>query len=153
MAKRKVPGNTSEFLDQFSKFLGDASGQSLTELEDELRNLGIDPDAVVQRVENLVASSLEANRLAWQEKARSERECALRWLAQSRLPSRDEEDLKEQVSGLLASLSKQGAVPGIQAYWSKFEKATEQDLRVLLEDLQRLDVLLRLKKGDDNDRP
>ncbi len=146
MAKKKAPETTAELLELMTRFLGGASDLSTDEIKDDLRSMDIDPDAVVQRVKGLVESSVTAHRLAWKDKAREAREIALRQLDGVEV-SPPPTDLKKQVADLLASLGEQGDAPRVQAYWRKFEKATDHDLRVLLEDLRRLEELRKLTEG------
>ena len=149
MAKKNAPETTADLLELIGRFVSDASDLSSAELEADLRAMSIDPDAVVRRVKDLVDSSIAATRLAWKEKAREERQAAVRQL--EALEVQPSQDIKTEIAVLLASLSKHGGVPGLQAYWSKFEKATDHDLHTLLQDLQRLKKLREITEGGDDD--
>ena len=149
MAKKRTPETTAELLRVIERFTDDPCDLTNEELQTELREMSIDPDALVARVQGLVDSSVTKARLAWKTKARKERQSLLRHL-EAVEPDAPSQNMKAEIESILTSLS-EGAVPGVQAYWRKFEKATESDLQSLLEDLKRLEKLRELRKEDTDE--
>ena len=74
---KKTPGTVSEFLDRFTEFLIDSEGESIEDLEEDLRVEGINPEEVVQQLQSFVGVKLDEYRLAWREQARQERAAML----------------------------------------------------------------------------
>jgi hypothetical protein len=70
MPNKKPPENMSEFLDGLVDLFTDLPERTNQELEEDLHEEGIDTEAFVQRVQMLVGSRLQEQRLAWLEIAR-----------------------------------------------------------------------------------
>lgn len=152
MADRKPPETASEFLNRLAELLTSVPDRSLEELKEDLRSQGIDPEAVVERVQRLVETRLNEYRLKWQKQAKRERLAILERLRDvtAKLPaarSELERLLDEILSGLWGSRAQVYA----QAYFRKLEQVTDNDLRSLLEDIERLKLLegLEGEKGKD----
>ncbi len=137
MAKEKEPRTASEFLDRLSEFLTDRPEESAEELRERLRNEGVDPDRVTERIRQLVATRSKEIRLGWQEKARQEREAAAERLKDVRgVGGQSRREIIERIRAMLTGQA--GPRPALgQAYFRKIEEMTENDLRSLLDDLER----------------
>lgn len=152
MVDRNAPETASQFLDRLTELLASLPDRSLEELKEDLRAQGIDPERVVERVERLVLSKLNEYRLRWQEQARRERRAILERLPDftAKLPATRPE-LERTLAEIISRLWGPGAEAYAQAYFRKLDQVTENDLRSLLEDLERLKLLEGLEEQEGKD--
>jgi hypothetical protein len=130
MPSDKKPSSPAEFLDGLVAFLSATSNDELLDvLKSELRDEGIDVDRLVKRVSTIANRHIAVHRLDW---AHRERESLL-----VRLHS-----LKDQfAAGVLKRvdvLTRLQQEPSLATYYREFEKATDDDLSSMLEDLDML---------------
>lgn len=142
MVDRKSPETASEFLDRLTELLTSVPDRSLEELKEDLRTQGIDPDSIVERVQRLVEARLKEYRLRWQKQAKRERLAILERLRDvtAKLPAA-RPDLERLLDEIISGLWGPRAQLYAQTYFRKLEQVTKNDLRSLLEDLERLKLL------------
>lgn len=152
MVDRKPPETASEFLDRLTQLLASVPDRSLEELKEDLQAQGIDPERVVDRVQRLVDAKLNDYRLRWQEQAKRERLAILGRLRNvtPKLPAA-RSDLERRFAEIISGLWGPRAQAYVHAYFRKLERITENDLRSLLEDLERLKLLEGLEGGEGKD--
>jgi len=145
MPNKKPPESMSEFLDGLVDLFTDLPERTTQELEEDLREEGIDTEAFVQRVQMLVESKLQEQRLAWLEHARQGRTADLEKLRRVQ-PSKalDKiEEVKQKIKDVLTGQFGSGALEyaNAQLHHRNLNNVTENDLRSLLDDLERLELL------------
>lgn len=119
-------------------------------VDEALSEMGLDPAAVRAKGRALVNVLLEKKRLAWMDEARRQRDM-LRARATS---TADYSGMSKQL--LLAEFGRRQRVPGvggeIRALFQnrKPEESSEEDLRSLLEEMDRV-AAMHEAKGDDGD--
>lgn len=139
---KKTPGTVSEFLNRFTEFLIDSEGESIEDLEEDLRVEGINPEEVVQQLQSFVGAKLDEYRLAWREQARQERAAMLERLRKVPSDSPDTpQGIREKISEILSGMWGQPSQRYAHAHFRKLEEVTENDLKDLLDDLKRLEIL------------
>ena len=74
---KKPPETYREFLDRLADLFDEVPPESLEEAEQELRDAGLDPEAVGQRMSELAAQTLARSPLNWRVSAAEERRHAL----------------------------------------------------------------------------
>ncbi|MFQ6043790.1 MAG: hypothetical protein ACE5PV_23295 [Candidatus Poribacteria bacterium] len=142
MMDKKAPGTTSEFLDRLTELLTNLPDRSTEELKDDLRVEGINPERIVNRVKRLVDAKLDESRLAWLEQARQERAAMLERLREVPSDSPDTlRGIREKISEILSGMWGQQAQRYAHAHFRKLEEVTLNDLKDLLDDLKRLEIL------------
>lgn len=153
MAEKKSPKTASEFLDCLTDLFADVSHLSIEEIEEDLQEMGIDTKKAVQRIKSLVNEKIEESRLAWQKQAEQERlaeQGRLEKIGDTRPIGTSEslwEKVKEALSGGLGSHKQSYA----QAYFRRLEddNVTDNDLKSLLDDLERLEHMEDGKEQDE----
>src|SRR5262245_25202339 len=136
MPKENEPKTTSEFLDRLSEFLGEPMDEPLDILQARLKEEGLQPEQILDRIHRLAVEKFEEARLAWQIKAREERLAAAAQLKDVGLAARmTREECLGRIRTLLSGLrGDQFALA--QVRHRKFEVMTDNDLQSLLEDLE-----------------
>jgi hypothetical protein len=135
MTTDKEPQTPSELLDRLNEFLMERPEESVEELRARLKGEGVDPDRVIQRVRQLVDTTMKRSRLAWREKARQERLGLAEGLASVRSFGQwTREQMLARARDILAG--SRGVQPA-NAHFRNFERMTDEDLRSLLEDFER----------------
>ena len=128
------------FLDCFSDFMSDPSGLAPEDIEEALKQEGVDVPALEQRVRVLVLEASKKRRLSWRDRAREKRE-KIECLLQSKGIAAAATGLREKVMGILAGDYGQGALSYAETYFRKKEAYSEEDLESLIEDLEDLELL------------
>ena len=109
------------------------------EIIDDLRAEGVDVERMAN--ENQVSARLGEARLAWQGRAKRERQAFFggpRERGGSRARSPSAEELRTRISETLRRLA--GAYPEtVAVHFRKLQEAAENDLEGILEDLERLE--------------
>jgi hypothetical protein len=110
-------------------------------VDDELKALGIEPDALSRRGAALATNVKEQERLSWQARAqegRSHLEAAAAE-AKVRVPSTmNRQDILARLDDLRTRDSKIGTAIKMAARKRKSEESTDEELRALLEEMEAL---------------
>ena len=117
----------------------DAAKMPIDEVENRLREYGIDPEEAVQHVRSRVEKAIAHKRM---ELARENRQSNLRKLGE--MPT----NVGRRISELLSSLQSRNQEQA-HVFMRKFEGATETDKASLLEDLEALEMLEEQENGED----
>ena len=142
MMDKKAPGTTSEFLDRLTELLTNLPDLSTEELKEDLLAEGINPERIVNRVKRLVDAKLDEYRLAWLEQARQERYAMLERLRKVPSDSPDTpRGIREKIVEILSGMWERPAQIYDYAHFRKLAEITENDLKDLLDDLKRLEML------------
>lgn len=128
------------FLHCFSDFMSDPNGLAPEDIEEALKQEGVDVPALEQRVRVLVREASKKRRLSWRDRAREKRE-KIECLLQSKGIAAAATGLREKVMGILAGDYGQGALSYAETYFRKKEAYSEEDLESLIEDLEDLELL------------
>lgn len=135
MADDKSRATPPEFLDTLQRFLTSTDGQTIEELDEELRTEGVDPLAFRNRVTALVSSHAEEQRLSWRRTAATMHAAIEGKLNGLRISvPQGKAALLARVRELTDTLPAEMA----GAYFHKFEEATEGDLPGLVADLEQV---------------
>lgn len=132
-------------LNVLTDFLGDAEGQSSEEICDELKAEGIDIDNIIMKVESFVASKIEESKRGWikESNIKLDRELAKLKSINIEVPSYDK--LKELVKQIISKDPEFA-----NAYFSNFTDLSEDDLREIYIDFQKLKEIDE-EKGSENE--
>lgn len=149
MRNDKDKRESQRFFDHLVEFVSDCSEQSTEELERELRQDGIDTDALVKSVESLVDTQLNQARLSWQAEAREKSQQVIEKLAA--IPEKVRTTLTR--AELVECIQSLITVHGYQVSWEhrNLETLTDEDLQATLENLEELITLNRGPASSDQD--
>jgi hypothetical protein len=119
-----------------------------TVLDEELRSMGLDPDAIAQRGIDFIVKVQEEERLAWQARAR-ERRTQLEAKASRAVVVQglDRAAVLARLEQLRATHPKLGTAIQMAARKRKPEESTDAELRALLEQMEAL----RAIEDDDSE--
>lgn len=121
-----------------------------TVVDAELRALGVDPKALADRAVQFVAKAKEEERLAWQTRAREQKD-RLEALASHSVSSLPALMSRQQVLDRLDELRRADAEVGpaikMAARKRKPEQSTDEELRTLLEEMEALRSISMKDKG------
>jgi hypothetical protein len=110
-------------------------------VDDELKALQVDPTALAKRGGEFVTKAKEEERLSWQVQAR-ERQAVLRGLASragaSALAGMDRDAMLARLEELRSSTPSLGTAIRMAARKRKPEESTEDELRLLLQEMEAL---------------
>lgn len=138
MPDRKTPDSPSEFLDRVERFLDTTDGLGTAEIAAELRSDGVDPEALLSRVRGFLESTRESVRLQWLPRAQEERARALVEFGAVTVSSpKTRSDILAKIEAFMVQLPPEQA-SGFRANFRNFQAASDDDLRGLLADLERL---------------
>lgn len=145
MAQRKPPESASEFLDGLVELFTNLPARTTEEIEEDLREEGIDTESSVRQTQEMVGQKLEAQRLGWLERARQRRSADLERLSEVQ-PSRAIAalgELKQKVESILSGQFGAGASEYAHAHlhYRSLDDVPENDLRTLVDDLERFELL------------
>lgn len=108
-------------------------------VEEELRQLGIDPDALARRTLDTVARAKEEERLSWQARARERRGVLEGRMEKTTVPeTMDRGAMLARLNELRSSNSRIGSAIMVAARKRKPEQSSDEELRGLLEDMEAL---------------
>ena len=133
------PHPATDAVRALARFLNEPSDDlQANEIRTELKRCGIDTNRLKKRFNEALA---QAQGRALLSAARSKRESFLTLLggARDKLPSI--KDAREQVREIVDKIY--GTDPQAAVVWRKFEEATDDDLRTMLEDLTLMDEIDR----------
>jgi hypothetical protein len=136
------------FTECLSDFMSEPDDLTQEELLAELREEGIDFAQLEKRVTGIVEKGLTERRLSWQRKARERRE-EIEKILESKRPVKVPQDLMTRIKEILKGSYGKGALSYAEAYFRKKESLSEKDLESLIEDLEHLNLLEELGKGED----
>lgn len=153
MTQRKPPENSSEFLDGLVELFTNLPERTTKEIEEDLREEGIDTELSVRQTQELVRQKLEEQRLGWLERARQKRSADLERLS-SVQPSRTIAtlgELKQKVQSILSGQFGPGASEYAHAHlhYRSLDDVPENDLRTLIDDLERFKLLIQPSDNDE----
>lgn len=141
----KTPG----FLESLTEFMSDEAGLSDEDISVELRALGIDPETLERKVQELVTNASTKRRLAWRETAKKRRDEIEKLLGEEQEALPSSLNLKSKIRRILEGGFGQGARSFAEAYFRKKDGVSERDLATLLEDLEHLNLLKQSDKDND----
>lgn len=108
-------------------------------VEEELRQLGIDPNALARRTLDTVARTKKEERLSWQTRARERRGILEGRTAKTTVPeTMDRGAMLARLNELRSSNSRIGSAITVAARKRKPEQSSDEELRALLEDMETL---------------
>jgi hypothetical protein len=120
-------------------------------VDQALRGGGVDPDALRKKGAELVAKLREEHRLSWQTEARRRRDAMDRRATRAIVPpGMPRDEVLERLNDLRGN-PKFGA-PIMTAFRKrKLEESSDEDLRMLLEDIEELRALETADEGNDEE--
>ena len=136
------------FLDCFSDFMSDTSGLAPEDIEEALRQEGVDVSSLEERVEKLVREESKKRRLSWRDRAREKREKIER-LLQSKGITTKTAGLRDKVMGILSGDYGSEALSYAETYFRKKGACSEDDLESLIEDLEDLELLDKFSEPEE----
>ena len=138
--KSKSPNTNAELIECLADLFDAVTIEGEAEAEEILRDAGLDPDAVGDRIAQFAKTTLDRSSLNWRQDAKVERENALAYFEnyrQEQPPSVS--DLKAQIAGILARQPNRSLPDTVRAHFYKLEHATSKDLESLLLELKFLE--------------
>lgn len=143
--ERKVANTASEFLDNLIEFFINCEDMSKEELEQELREAGINVENLLTKVQTLVEKKLKTERI---KQAKEKQKVLLKQMDSVvfDIPKTSME-LKERI---IEMFKRPFAQDYAQAYFRKLEGLTENDLISIYKDLKKLESLEKQSKKDKN---
>lgn len=138
---RKIVEDESGWLANLYKFLSETGHLTDAEVNEILRAEGIDPDKLLERGMNFIERLRMQATYRTLAEAREKQKQVLEALSNVRQPSSGTlADLKAQVQAKWEAWSTQGA-PQMAFAFRNLEQLTEDDLRSLLADIERIERL------------
>jgi|GraSoiStandDraft_41_1057321.scaffolds.fasta_scaffold876464_2 hypothetical protein len=144
---KKPPETYRAFVDRLADLFDQIPPEDIEEAEQELRDAGVDPEAIGQRMKNLAEQTLARSRLNWRAEAAAERRHALDKLTHfaARIPEA-RSGLEIAIREILERSPHLGNLPAVTAHFRNFAEATDEDLRSLLLELE----FLRMQAEEDS---
>ncbi len=138
--KRKPPSTDAELIERVGELFDALLPEGLAEAEEVLREAGLDPDAVGNRLAQFAKATLASSSLNWRQRAKVERENALAQFDKYRTRQpRAVSDLKKQIASILARQPHLESLPTVRAHFHKLDHASSKDLESLLTELEFLE--------------
>ena len=139
--KRK-PETEQDLIDALAELFEQGElGESIDEVDEELRAAGLDPAEVGSKLAKVADEAYRASPAYWRQRAEGERKAA-----QERLKLRsktrtgvDRDELIRQIGEIVSRSPKLGEALRVQAHFRNFDVATDEDLADLLDELQFLE--------------
>lgn len=132
----------SDFLNSLTEFYMGFEDLSQSELEEELKEEGIDPDKLLSKVNTLVKSKIKESKMAWRKEALKKRESLLEKISKVQFTTPKMDELKEILLG------KHSGIDNALVFGRNMEEFTEEDLKSLYEELKVLEHLKNQEKKD-----
>ncbi len=139
--KEKDP--TIRFWNNLFESLGESEGQTKEEIIEELKEDGIDVERVIANVKKFIQMKKDEQRLAWQKKAREEREKKLKLLKDLKSNINSEERIKQILTENTSLTENQIAI-----FYKRFKTLSEKDKESVIEDELLLDLLETIEKEE-----
>lgn len=150
MSSKKKQKEASEFLDNLVEFYSGFDDLSLIELKAELREEGIDPEALLLKAKGLVESRIKDAKLAWKEGAKKKRISLLKQLATIKVEVPESiSDLRKQISDIIRGEHGSDLQYHAAAHFRNLEEIADEDLISLYEDFMKLKFLQDSRKKDE----
>lgn len=138
--KRKPPSTDAELIGRVGELFDAVPPEGQAEAEEVLREAGLDPDSVGDRLAQFAKDTLARSPLNWRHRAKAEREKTLAQFEEYRQGQpRAASDLKAQIMGILARQPHLGSLPTVRAHFHKLEQTSSKDLESLLAELEFLE--------------
>ncbi len=138
----------SSFLDNLTEFITDFEGLTQEELNEELREEGIDPENFLSKVDGLVKSKIKESKMAWKNEAIQKKESLLKIMSKVKFDRPKMSELKEKILDKFSGI--QGGDHAL-AFFRNLEEVTEEDLESLYEELEMLEHLEDQVKEDNKE--
>jgi hypothetical protein len=139
--KRK-PETDQDLIDVLADlFEHDEANESIEEVDEELRAVGLDPEEVGAKIAAIAEEAYRRSPLNWRQRARAERiEAEGRLRERSRPgPPGPRDEVVRQINVIVARSPGVLDVPRVQAHFRNFDSATDEDLVDLLAELEFLE--------------
>jgi hypothetical protein len=137
---RRIADGDSEWLANLYKFLSETGHLTDAEVAEILQAEGIDPDKLLVRGMTFIEKLRMQATYRTLAEAREKQKQVLEALSNVRQPSGTLADLKAQVQAKWAAWSTQGT-PQMAFAFRNLDQLTEEDLRSLLADIERVERL------------
>jgi hypothetical protein len=145
---KKSPETYRAFLDRLEDLLDQSPPENVKEAEDELRDAGLDPEVVGQRMRAIAEQTLARSRANWWAEAAVERRHALDKLTQFAAPIPDARSgIEAAIRQILQQSPRLRDLPTVSAHFRNFAEATDEDLKSLLLELE----FLRMETSKDSE--
>jgi hypothetical protein len=145
-------GRYSKCLENLFDFLEDAEGLSDEDLKEDLREGGIDPEALLARGKLIVEATLKEARLSWKKRAQEEIESFEQTMSSAKLdvPNSSLEAM-QKIKRILGDMP-EGNRSAYAQFYSNMNKLTEEEAISVYDDLQKLKLLEEKKEKESNER-
>lgn len=144
MKKRGCVETSEDLVRAFADLFDEVAPMRSEEIESELRDVGLDPEKVVARVQAAVEASLVESRRDWRKEAPRELERERAKMAErASTRSLDRAGIIAAIERLSSQLSGQ-----LRHAYRNLEAETDEDLASLLEDLEYLASQERQRDGE-----
>ena len=133
---KKPPETYRAFVDRLADLFDQIPPETIEDAAQELRDAGLDSDAIGQRMKILAEQTLVRSRLNWRTNAAEERVRALEKLTHfvTRVPEARSE-VETAIRQILERSPKLVDLPAVSAHFRNFAEATDEDLKSLLFEL------------------
>jgi hypothetical protein len=144
---KKPPETYRAFLDRLEDLVDQNPPENVKEAEDELRDAGLDPEVVGQRMKAIADRSIARARASWWAEAAAQRRSAVANITRftTHIP-----DSRPSIEAAIRDILQQSPglkdLPAISAHFRNFAEATDEDLKSLLLELE----FLRLETAKDS---
>lgn len=135
----------SRALNALTDFLGNSEDLSNEELISELKAEGFDIDNLISRVESFVGNKIEESKRGWINEAHKQLERELRKIKSININIPSFNELKEKVRQIISDDPSFAS-----AYFSNFTDLSEDDLRAIFIDFQKLKEIDE-EQGSENE--
>jgi len=140
------PSNEKDikFMEFLSDLIADSSNQSIEEVHEDLKQMGINGHDFTAQVKEMVAQAVERERVSWIPKAQKEMvQSSIQIIVNKEVPA-DRASILSKVKDKIDELVNAGfEVP--QATFHKLEDASDEDILSILEDLECLESMSKKK--------
>jgi hypothetical protein len=140
--------NHKDFAECFYQFMSDPENLTQEELRAELIDLGIDTDQLEKRITEIVKKGSAERRLAWLRRAKLRRGEIEKKLDSMQIGG-VAVDLKNKIKKILEGSHGQVALSMVEAYFRKIDSLSEKDLKSMIEDIERLNLLEELSEKEE----
>lgn len=145
---KKPPETYRAFLDRLEDLFDQSPPENVKEAEEELRDAGLDPEVVGQRMRAIAEQALTRARANWWTKVAVERRHVLDKLTQfaAHIPEA-RSGIETAIREILKQSPRLSDLPMVTAHFRNFAEATDEDLKSLLLELE----FLRMEAAEDSE--
>ena len=149
---KKPPETYRTFLNRIADLFDQIPPEDINEAEQELRDGGLDPETVGQRMSVLAEQTLARSHLNWRSEAAAQRRQALDQLTHfaARIPE-SRYELENKIREILERSPHFQQLPTVTAHFRNFTEASDEDLKSLLLELEFLRMQTD-KESKDKDK-